>query len=72
MASMIAGIISVSISAVLLASVFIAQVKAENRTYVKGNESFNWSASEISMWGLLTLVSIVGLLYGVLAIFGLA
>ena len=64
MANMITGIISITIGAVILASVFINTIKAQNLT--------GWTASEIAMWSLLTLVGVVGLLYGVLAVFGLA
>lgn len=64
MANMITGIISITIGAVILANVFI--------TTVKGVNISGWSASEVAMWGLLTLIGVVGLLYGVLAVFGLA
>ena len=63
MASFIGGIINITIGAVILASVFITTIKATNTS--------TWSASEVSMWGLLTLVGIVGLLFGVLQIFGI-
>ena len=78
MSNLITGIISITISAVILANVFVAQVKHQN-TSVDGrycsaaaNQSCPWSASEVAMWGLLTLLSIVGLVYGVLSVFGLA
>lgn len=64
MASFIGGIINITIGAVILASVFISTVKTTNTD--------TWTASEVSMWGLLTLVGIVGLVYGVLQVFGLA
>ena len=64
MASFIGGIINITIGAVILASVFITTVKSQNTT--------SWSASEIAMWGLLSLVGIVGLVFGVLQVFGLA
>ena len=64
MANMISGIISITIGAVILASVFITTIKAQNTT--------GWTASEVAMWGLLTLLGVVGLLYGVLNVFGLA
>lgn len=64
MASFIGGIINITIGAVILASVFI--------TTVKGQNTSGWSASEVAMWGLLSLVGIVGLVYGVLQVFGLA
>jgi len=64
MANMLTGIISITISAVILATVFI--------NTIKGTNTSGWTTAEVSMWGLLTLVAVVGLLYGVLAIFGLA
>jgi predicted phage tail protein len=64
MANFIGGIISIAIGAVVLASVFIATIKGTNTT--------TWTAAEVSMWGLLSLVGIVGLLYGVLQVFGVA
>ena len=64
MANMISGIISITVGAVILASVFIASIKDTNTS--------TWDSSEIAMWGLLSLIGIVGLLYGVLNVFGLA
>jgi hypothetical protein len=64
MANFISGIISITIGAVILANVFISTVKTTNTT--------TWSTSEVAMWGLLTLVGVVGLVFGVLQVFGLA
>jgi hypothetical protein len=64
MANMIAGIISLALGVVVLANVFIYVVK---QTCTSG-----WSTSEVAMWGLLTLAGIIGLVYGVLSVFGLA
>ena len=61
--SMLRGIISLSIGVILLANVFIFTVKDTNTT--------GWSSSETSLWGLLTLMGIVGLLYGIGAVFGI-
>ena len=63
-ASFIGGIINITIGAVILASVFITTVKNQNTT--------GWATSEVAMWGLLSLVGIVGLVFGVLQVFGLA
>ena len=75
MANLITGIISITISAVILSSVFITQVKNANKTFKPGygntSQLGRWSSSETAMWGLLTLIAIVGLLYGVLNTFGL-
>ena len=77
MANMLTGIISITISAVILANVYITSIKGVNQSYACYNSTghnigCSWSAAEIGMWGLLTLIGIVGLLYGVLSIFGLA
>ena len=64
MAGFIGGIISLAISAVVLSSVYIVTIKTTNTT--------TWTTSEVTMWGLLTLVGIVGLLYGVLQVFNIA
>jgi len=64
MANMITGIISITIGAVILSTVFMSTVKATNTT--------GWSTSEVAMWGLLGLIGTVGLVYGVLSVFGLA
>ena len=64
MANFIMGIISLAISVVVLANVFIYTVKNTSTT--------GWSTSEITMWGLLSLISIVGLVYGVMNVFGIA
>lgn len=63
MANFLMGIISLTVGVVILANVFIATVKSTNTS--------TWETSEVAMWGLLTLVSIVGIVYGVLAVFGL-
>ena len=76
MANLITGIISITISAVILSAVFISTLKGVSTTpctnLTLGCGHQNWSVGEISVWGLLTLIGIVGLLYGVLNIFGLA
>jgi hypothetical protein len=64
MANFIMGIISLAISVVVLANVFIFTVKNTSTT--------GWSSSEVTMWGLLTLISIVGMVYGVMNVFGIA
>jgi hypothetical protein len=63
MANFIMGIISLAISVVVLANVFIFTVK--------NTSTAGWSASEVTMWGLLSLISIVGLVYGVMQVFGI-
>lgn len=64
MANMITGIISLTIGIVMLSGVFIATVKTTNTD--------GWETSEVALFGLLTLVGIAGLLYGVVGVFGLS
>lgn len=64
MANFILGLISLTIGVIVLASVFIETVKTTNTT--------GWSSGEVALWGLLSLVGIAGLLYGVLNVFGLS
>lgn len=63
MANFIMGIISLTIGVVILANVFISTVKSTNTT--------GWTTAEVALWGLLTLVGVAGLVYGVLNVFGL-
>jgi hypothetical protein len=64
MASFIGGIIQITLGAIILASVFIANIKSTNTT--------GWTTSEITLWGVLSLVGIIGLVVGVLQVFGIA
>ncbi len=64
MASFIGGIVSLSVSVVVLANVFITTVNDTNTS--------GWDAGEIAMWGTLTIAGIAGLIFGVLQVFGLA
>lgn len=63
MAGMIGGIVNISIGAIMLANVFITTVKGTNTT--------EWTASEVALWGVLTLAGIVGLVVGTLQLFGI-
>lgn len=60
----IQGIVSVSIGAVMLSSVYI--------TTIQGVNTSTWSAGDAALWGVLTTIGIVGLVYGVANVFGLA
>lgn len=64
MANFITGIISLTLGVVILANVFIFTVKNTSTT--------GWTSAEVALWGLLSLVGIMGLIYGVLNVFGLA
>jgi hypothetical protein len=63
MANFIMGIISLSIGVVVLSGVFITTVKNTNTS--------SFTAAEVSLWGLLGIVGIAGLVYGVLNVFGI-
>lgn len=62
MASLIGAIIGVSIGLVVFAAVFMTQLKATNTT--------TWSTGEVSLWNVLGIVGIAGLLYVVLRAMG--
>lgn len=63
MANFITGIISLTIGVVILANVFIKTIKETNTS--------GWTSSEIAMWGLVSLIGIAGIIYGVMSVFGL-
>jgi hypothetical protein len=63
-ANFILGLISLTIGVIVLASVFITTVKNTNTS--------SFTTGEVALWGLLTLVAIAGMLYGVLNVFGLS
>jgi hypothetical protein len=62
MASFIGGIVQLSLGVIFLATVFINQVKTTNTT--------GWTTTETTLWGLLTIAGIVGMVLGVLNLFG--
>lgn len=63
MASFIGGIVSIALGAVVLANVFISVIKTTNTS--------TWTSAETAMWGLLSIAGIIGLVYGVLQVFGI-
>lgn len=79
MANFIIGIISLSVGVVVLSGVFISTVKGANQTYAcrfnasGGGETScsSWTTAEVALWGLLTIVGIAGMVYGVMSVFGL-
>jgi len=64
MANFISGIISLTIGVVVLANVFIVTIKSTNTS--------SWTSSEVALWGLLSLIGIAGIIYGVMNVFGMA
>lgn len=64
MSNFITGIISLTLGVILMANVFIYTVK--------NTSTSGWTSAEIALWGMLTLVGIAGIVYGVLNVFGLS
>lgn len=62
-ATFIGGVVSIAIGAIVLANVFISSVKGVNTS--------TWTTQEVALWGILTLSGIIGLVYGVLNVFGI-
>ena len=62
MASLIAGIISVTIVVIVFANVLMPTIKATNVT--------GWSTSETSLWNTVGLIAVVGLVFVMLQVFG--
>jgi len=62
MANFISGIISLSISVIMMSSVYMTTVHNTNTS--------DWSASEIALWSVVGLVGVVGIVYGALNVFG--
>lgn len=63
MANLFGGIMSLVLSVILITSVVIPTVKGVNTT--------GYTAGEIALLALVSLVSIMGLVYGAGSIFGL-
>ena len=63
MPNFIIGVISLTIGIVVVANVLISTVKTTNTS--------TWTTAEVALYGLITLVSIAGIVYGAANIFGL-
>ena len=63
MANFVAGVISLTLGVIMVTTVLIPQVKGAN------TDSF--TASELALWAVVSLASIIGIVYGSFAIFGL-
>lgn len=59
----IGGIVSITLGAIMVANLFIRTVKDANTT--------GFTTAESTLWDLLSLVGIIGIVYGVLNIFGI-
>ena len=63
MANFVSGVISLTLGVIMVASVLIPQVHGANTT--------GWSTAETTMWAVVSLGAIIGIVYGAFAIFGL-
>lgn len=63
MANFVAGVISLTLGVIMVASVLIPQVKGVNTS--------TWDTGEIALWGVVSLGAIIGIVYGAFAVFGL-
>ena len=63
MGNFIGGIISITVGLLLVVNVFITTVKDINTT--------DYTSGEVALIGVLSLVGIVGILYGTLSVFGI-
>ena len=63
MSNMFAGILSIVVSVVLVTGVVIPTIKGANLS--------TWTATETTTYGILTIVAIIGLVYGVANVFGM-
>jgi hypothetical protein len=61
--SLFSGILSIVLSVVLITGVVIPTVRAANTT--------GWSAGDVTIFGLISTVSVLGLVYGVANVFGM-
>ena len=61
---LVAGIIGITLGVIMLANVFMPVVKDANTS--------EFTSAELALWAVLGLGGIIGLVYGVFAVFGLA
>lgn len=62
MASLIAGIISVTIVVIVFSNVLMPTIHDTNTT--------SWSTSEVSLWNTVGLIAVVGIVFVMLQVFG--
>ena len=78
----ISGIISLTVGIVMISGVVVRVVSdTPHCTQITGTAAYScdplvnatgWSAAEIALFGLISLVSIAGIVYGAANVFGLA
>jgi len=64
MANIIGMVVSLVLSIILMANVLMPTIKDTDTT--------NWTSSEKAMWGVAGLGAVVGIVYSILAAFGVA
>jgi len=62
--SFVQGIIGITLGVIMLANVFMP--------VVKGTNTSEFTTAELALWAVLGLGGVIGVLYGVFAVFGLA
>jgi len=58
------GIIGITLGVIMLANVFMP--------VVKGTDTTNYTTAELALWAVFGLGGVIGLVYGVFSVFGLA
>lgn len=66
MANFIGGIISLALGIIVLTNVYLNIVHTTNTSTALG-----WTSAEIALWGVMGLLGIIGLMFGVLNVFGI-
>jgi len=64
MANIVGAIVGLTIGIIMFANVLMPTLKGTNTS--------EWTSSEIAMWGVAGLGGVVGIVYGILAAFGVA
>lgn len=64
MANIVGSIVGLTIGVIMMANVLMPTLKDTDTT--------NWTSSEKAMWGVAGLGAVVGIVYGILAAFGVA
>lgn len=74
MADFMKAALGIAIAMVLIANVIIQIAKNTNTTYAcvqNASQTCSWTTTEITLWGLISLVAIMSLIYGVANAFGM-
>ena len=64
MASLIGGIIGLSITVIVFTTVLMPQIITANTT--------SWTSAEVSLWQTVGLIAVVGVLFVMLGVFGVS